>query len=1107
MLPSIALAREFDPAVRTRGDEYARRGAVEIVSGSRREVAALVQGHDSYAVLIARTGTAGRAFSVTCTCPYFMGDRTPCKHIWATLRVAEQRGHLIEAEGGTLAQGTALLTETDAELALDRAGLLPGSRPDPSATPSPSAAFLSHVQQQLALRQLPAATPFPYSDASLLYVVDRSASLKQGLTVLHVMYQRQTRAGRVGRPKIAKLSTTDIARAPATDRRFLALISGAPRRDGYDPGYELGYGASRWRPHDAAPSATFLLPDSLTVEVLPLIARNARAWILQHADAEILPLPWDDGPAWRFHVTLEERSRGYLLSGELVRTDTTLSIAEPHVILGHALIVARGALSRYESTTADVFLTQLQKTGPIEISMDEKPTLAQLLARSGAPMEAVPEALRLQDIRIAPVPRLSIQQLALDVANRIAVMLSFDYDGSLVAGPLGEGLAFDIERQRVVHRNAEAEASAVATLHELGLRPSWQRNQTNFELPARDLTDVVRALMAARWQVEAEGRRYRAPSAVALTVTSGIDWFDLAGTVQFGDAHVPIVQALAALNANRATVRLDDGTLGLLPEDWLARYGPLTSAGEIDGERVRFTRQQASLLDALLAGREADAAIRVDEAFDRIRQELARFERIEPVAPPPSFQGTLRPYQLDGLGWFGFLRQFGFGGCLADDMGLGKTIMVLALLEERRLGSAEMSSAAPPVCSLVVVPRSLIGNWIAEARRFTPGLRVVDYSHASRGADVSEALAGCDVALVTYGTLRRDIGMLSGVEFDYVILDEAQAIKNAATASAKAARLLRARHRLVLSGTPIENHLGELWSLFEFLNPGVLGRSTVFQRATGMVTAGADVEMTKAVARGLRPFILRRTKEQVARDLPSRTEQTIACELSARERSIYEALRRQYRGSVLERIERVGLAKSKMHVLEALLRLRQASCHPGLIYPARKSDSSAKFDVLVPRLAEVLAEGHKALVFSQFTTLLGLLRTRLDTAGVTYEYLDGRTRDREERVRRFQEDASVGVFLISLKAGGVGLNLTAAEYVFLLDPWWNPAVEAQAIDRAHRIGQTREVFAYRLIAKDTIEEKVLQLQQSKRELADAVLSADAVGLRRIGREDLELLLS
>jgi SNF2 family DNA or RNA helicase len=436
-------------------------------------------------------------------------------------------------------------------------------------------------------------------------------------------------------------------------------------------------------------------------------------------------------------------------------------------------------------------------------------------------------------------------------------------------------------------------------------------------------------------------------------------------------------------------------------------------------------------------------------------------------------------------------------------MGVGKTAQVLALLEQRRELRARGGKDAPEGPSLVVAPRSLVFNWLEEAARFTPKLRVLDGSGADRG---SSRHADHDVVLVTYGTLRRDAEALAKRTFDYVVLDEAQAIKNASSASAKAARLLSARHRLALSGTPIENHLGELWSLFEFLNPGMLGSAGVFQSAGGLAR-DPDPETRAVLARAVRPFLLRRTKEQVARELPAKTEQTIHCELDAEQRRLYDGLRAHYRSSLLARVEAEGMAKSKVQVLEALLRLRQAACHPGLVDGARSGASSAKLETLLPRLEEICGEGHRALVFSQFTSLLALVKPELDARGIAYEYLDGKTKDRKERVARFQADGGPAVFLISLKAGGLGLNLTAAEYVFLLDPWWNPAVEAQAVDRTHRIGQDRPVFAYRLIAKDTVEEKVLELQATKRQLADAILGGGGSVLKDLRREDLELLLS
>jgi SNF2 family DNA or RNA helicase len=404
-----------------------------------------------------------------------------------------------------------------------------------------------------------------------------------------------------------------------------------------------------------------------------------------------------------------------------------------------------------------------------------------------------------------------------------------------------------------------------------------------------------------------------------------------------------------------------------------------------------------------------------------------------------------------------------------------------------------------------VVPKSLIFNWMQEAARFAPALRVLDHTGNQRLRTL-EHFDDYDLILTTYGTLRRDVAEFKDICFDYAILDEAQAVKNPTTASAKAARLIRANHRLALSGTPVENHLGELWSLFEYLNPGLLGSKPMFQ-GTSASARMLDDDSLNVLRRALRPFVLRRTKEQVAQDLPPKMEQTIFCELGKKQRKQYDELRAHYRGALLGLIDEQGMNRSKIQVLEALLRLRQAACHPGLLDKSKAEESSAKLDVLMEQIEEVIDGGSKALIFSQFTTMLGIVRGHLDKAGIVYEYLDGQTRDRQARVERFQADTECKLFLISLKAGGVGLNLTAADHVFLLDPWWNPAVEAQAIDRTHRIGQQRQVFASRIIARDTVEEKVLALQQTKRDLADAIITADNSLIRNLGREDLELLLS
>ncbi|MCA8956129.1 MAG: DEAD/DEAH box helicase, partial [Planctomycetes bacterium] len=455
----------------------------------------------------------------------------------------------------------------------------------------------------------------------------------------------------------------------------------------------------------------------------------------------------------------------------------------------------------------------------------------------------------------------------------------------------------------------------------------------------------------------------------------------------------------------------------------------------------------------------------------------------------------------------------------ADDMGLGKTVQVLALLAQLRAAQSDPTRRRNevPGPALVVAPRSLLDNWLREAARFCPELTATLFfgpqRHLTFAAELESGFAESDIVLTTYGTLRRDIETLRDIRFRYAILDEAQAIKNDHAQVSKAVRLLQADHRLVLTGTPLENHLGEVWSLFEFLNPGMLGRSRVFKElAKSSATAGAPGagEFVAELGRALRPFLLRRTKEQVLSDLPEKSEQVLHVELPAAQRRQYDELRAYYRETLLGKLtdadlEGGGLGGNEMSVLEALLRLRQAACHPGLLAPEHKAADCGKFASLLPMLEELMEGRHKALVFSQFTSLLALLKPHLDARGIDYEYLDGKTRNRQARVDRFQEDPQCRVFLISLKAGGVGLNLTAADYVFLLDPWWNPAVESQAIDRTHRIGQTQRVFAYRLIAKDTVEERVAELQEEKRALADAVLAGGG-GLAGLTARDVARLL-
>jgi superfamily II DNA or RNA helicase len=1079
------LARDVAGGSRTKGRLYHLDGAVTKIEGDAWTAKADVRGSHVYRVRIER---ADDLFTASCECPYYLDRVAICKHIWATLLEAERRGFL--TGDGSIGPDAALDpvdpdADTDPEFrqpaAADPALRASTSRPH---APLPWERFLNEFSRHLSTDARTARTP-RFAGAQLIYAIDRAATLATGVVAIELMTRHRRKTGDWAKPKPAQISLQDLEEVTdPIDRDVLPLLFGAV--DTY--GSYTNFGRSSFR-----------LAGPLLDRVLPEVAKSGRAMLrLQRQPEEFVPLEWDDGPPWVFRLDVVHASRdeSFSIDGALVRGGERLPIREPSMVLSSGYLFHRGRVARLDAGGAFAWLAQLRGSGAVSIPPDATGRLVDVLARSGVDPSDLPPELQFEIVAVRPRPSVSVRtDPQRHPAASLSATVTFDYEG-LIVSPDAPGSVFDQARRRLVRRDAAFEQQALAQLSQAGFARHWDylAARQGYAIAPSQLAHAVRTLVPAGWRIEAEGRAFRPARTMTSEVRSGIDWFELHGTVDFGEGlTAALPRLLEAVRQGHTTVRLDDGSEGMVPEEWLRRFAGIASAGEASGDHVRFKGAQAALLDAALARM---PSVHLDERFMLARDELATFGGLTPLDPAASFTGRLRDYQRDALGWFAFLRRFGFGGCLADDMGLGKTVMVLAWLDRLRA----MRELRGP--SLVVVPRSVLFNWVAEAARFAPQLRVLDFSGAGRSVD---QVAKHHVVLTTYGTLRRDALMLKDVAFDYAVLDEAQAIKNAGTAAAKAARLVRGSHRLALSGTPIENHLGELWSLFEFLNPGLLGSSSAFARH-GAAAARRDPEALDVLARGVRPFILRRTKAQVAPELPPRTELTIRCELPRSQRELYDELRDHYRARLLTRIAREGIQKSKMHVLEALLRLRQAACHPGLVDPKRADEPSAKFDALVPHLAEVIDERHKCLVFSQFTSLLALLKTRLDAEGMRYEYLDGRTRDRQTPVTRFQEDPDSRLFLISLKAGGLGLNLTAAEYVFLLDPWWNPAVEAQAIDRAHRIGQARHVFAYRLLAANTVEDKIVELQATKRDLADAIVRADEGLLRSLSRDDLEILL-
>lgn len=563
----------------------------------------------------------------------------------------------------------------------------------------------------------------------------------------------------------------------------------------------------------------------------------------------------------------------------------------------------------------------------------------------------------------------------------------------------------------------------------------------------------------------------------------------LKGKIKYESYETDITNLMGAFNRRERFLQLGSGVVGLLPQNEAELDLSVLAEGEILGEGIKIKRSHFGLLSGL-----------VKPTTETPESELWQTLIGKPlpvVAPSPQFQGQLRPYQQQGLEWMASLYYLGFHGILADDMGLGKTIQVLAFL-------SQLPPKKKPI--LIVLPTSLLFNWQREIEQFLLQRRVYLH-HGPARLKSEQELASSDIILTSYALVRLDLSLLSQISFECVILDEAQTIKNPHTQVAKAVCTLQARFRLAITGTPIENKATEIWSHFHFLMPDLLGEEKDFN--ADILAASSDIRYLQKIKKKIRPFILRRKKEDVAKDLPERIEQVVWIEMSPTQRQIYDSFLAGIRGNLFKKIEMEGFTKHRMEVLEAILRLRQICCHPMLVTAQLEEGlamDSAKLEALLQDVDTAIAEERKVLIFSQFTSMLQIIAKAIKERKIGYVYLDGSTVDREGVVKQFQEKKDISIFLISLKAGGVGLNLTAADYVFLYDPWWNEAVENQAINRTHRIGRQQTVFAKRYITVESIEEKMMKLKSAKRSLIDQMLDSELSNVN-LNEEDLLFLLS
>ncbi|TAL62763.1 MAG: hypothetical protein EPN85_01865 [Bacteroidetes bacterium] len=583
---------------------------------------------------------------------------------------------------------------------------------------------------------------------------------------------------------------------------------------------------------------------------------------------------------------------------------------------------------------------------------------------------------------------------------------------------------------------------------------------------------------------------------VTVQLSSGEDWFDVNVQVMYGDFNVDLKDIQKAVLRNERYIKLADGTTGVLPDEWFEKFKKYFEHGEIKGGKVQISKLRFSIIDELFEN--IDDTEIIKELAEK-KQRMFSFKEIKTVKTPAGITAQLRDYQKEGLNWLNFLNEFKWGGILADDMGLGKTLQALAFLT--------IVSKKSKKTNLIVMPTSLMFNWQNEIKKFAPGLKPLFHHGNDRIKDPS-SFGKHDMVFTTYGLMARDIEVFKEYKFHYVLLDESQAIKNPLSQRYKAACLLRAENRIALSGTPIENNTFDLFAQMNFLNPGFLGNAESFKRKYAIpIDRDRDEQCARELQKLISPFIIRRTKEQVAKDLPEKTEDILYCTMETEQQKVYDAFRNKYRNYLLNKIEEEGLAKSKIYVLEGLMKLRQICDSPEILADEEKySSESVKIKELLRHISEKTGK-HKLLVFSQFVKMLQLIKKQLEDNNISYEYLDGQcsVEQRQNSVNHFQADPTCRVFLISLKAGGLGLNLTAADYVYIVDPWWNPAVENQAIDRCHRIGQDKKVIAYRMICKNTVEEKILSLQAKKKQIASDIIQTDESFMKSITRSDIEQL--
>nr|WP_153866346.1 MULTISPECIES: SNF2-related protein [Myxococcaceae] len=1057
-----ALKAEVQPTTFKKGREYAESRRVSALQREGSTIRALVAGSNGERYESSLEVANGRATS-KCTCASWNAYGPHCKHVVAMALIYAARFRIPGAAARP--QPVARVAEpAPSDDAPEEA-----SNDDPMVDLPPAAEAvtlpaLAKLESWLGLSSLP--------DYEFLYRLTPSGA---GAVGRHwVVDVRRQDAQAKGPVHVKRVLQAGTRIAPADERVFLVLAKHEHRYD-----------------------SRIVLSDEDLVDVLDLLRQRRVIY-------RGTPLVFMEQAA-RPQIRLESRPDGALARIELLFPDGSAQAMKDVILLaGRRTFVLAG--QNLHAVEPD-FPPRLLRKWLLEPNMAfPAGQLDRVLTFFAAHLPRFRMSLKADNIDVDESVEPRFVLTLEGNPEKVRAQLAARYGQATVsvsptATHLGYASGVGGESRKLYRRREEQERAAGKRLVEMGFRfdaPAQAFEATGdaaVEFWARGLASLPEEW--ERYGVQAPKVRLRPKLKPRIRVgMSGVSWFELDAEFVTDDQQVDLGAVRMWLDSGRKFVPLKDGSFAEADVAELKRAADLLEeAGALPGRKTtRLPLHQAVALDLLV---DLGEFTEVETKARQAMLELRDTQGVPKVAVPEGLQATLRHYQESGLAWLWFLHRHGLSGILADDMGLGKTIQALSMLQK----VANDEGRKP---SLVVAPTSVLANWEREAEKFTPGLKTMVW-HGQDRRERAEDLKGMDLVLTSYALVRRDLEELSGVGFRYVILDEAQNIKNADSATAQACKSLPCDMRLALTGTPLENRLSELWSLFDFLMPGFLGSAEGFSdRYEQPIQVANDPLVRDRLRRRIQPFILRRLKTEVAKDLPPKTETVAYCEMEPGQAALYREVLEESRRKVSESIEKVGFKRSRVSILAALMRLRQVCCDPRLLKmpPGTLLPSSAKLDRFGGLVTDLIAEGHRALVFSQFTEMLELLKTEADKKGTRYLYLDGRTKDRMGKVDEFNRGDGPPLFFISLKAGGTGLNLTAADYVIHYDPWWNPAVEDQATDRTHRIGQTRAVISYKLITRGTVEEKILTLQKRKKDLAAGVLSADADFGKLLSEQDV-----